>query len=657
MAWDDSLDPNGVHYAIAASEHRRIGVLAGPGTGKTRYGLMRRVARLLEQHKCSPQEILLLTFTRTAAHDLVTKLEDLGVPGANQVAASTVHGFCLGLLQREAILKITQRQPRMLLEHEVNYMLRDLGEGFGDMDERRERLWAFEAGWARATADHPGLAIDPADQSFEVRTIGWLRHHRAMLIGEVVPLAYRYLVNNPQAEERTRFRHVIVDEYQDLNTLEQRLIDLLVGPDASLCVSGDDDQSIYRFRWAHPEGVQIFVTDPNTERHDISVCGRCPAPILTMANSLIAHAPARNKPELICGQATPGSVAIVQWAELDAEVQGLVAAITSDIGQGIRQPGDFIVLVNRRRVGYRIRDALAAQEIDARSFFQDDALRSSSRAQASFAVLRLLANPDDRPSLRVWLGLEDADGRRDAYARLQERATTLAISEYETLTRIRQGSISFSGTALLRRFETLADKLESLHDATPTRVIEELFAPADPELADLRELALGLLPSVADVSSLEDELLRSITQPEVPQRPDYLRVMSLHKSKGLTSPVVVIATALDGIIPTIRAKLSEQEKDASYAEQRRLFYVAITRSSDELIISGPKRLSFADAKGLGANVGRPRYVQGVLVAECISTPYLDELGPTRPAAKRGEQWLAERVAPSRRRAHRAVARR
>ena len=121
--------------------------------------------------------------------------------------------------------------------------------------------------------------------------------------------------------------------------------------------------------------------------------------------------------------------------------------------------------------------------------------------------------------------------------------------------------------------------------------------------------------------------------------------MSLHKSKGLTSPVVVIAAALDGIIPTIKAKLSPDEQEAAYAEQRRLFYVALTRSSDELIISSAKQLTFAEARGLGAKAGRPRKAKGALVTQAVATPYLAELGPDKPTPVRGEDWLAERHAP------------
>lgn len=644
VAWDDGLDPHGPHYAIAASNHRRIGILAGPGTGKTTYGLMRRIARLLEQGACAPEEILALNFTRTAAQDLVSKLEDIGSPGANRVVASTIHGFSLRLLQKEGVLAATGRQLRMLLEHETYYLLRDIGDAFGDMDAREKLLSAFEAGWARGETEHPGAPSDPTDRSFEALVISWLRHHRAMLIGEVVPIAYQYLKDNPYAEERTKFRHIIVDEYQDLNTLEQQLADLLVGPDAALCVAGDDDQSIYRFRWAHPEGVQIFVADSKTERHEITHCGRCPAPVLDIANALMRAAPGRNKAELTCAQATPGRVDVVQWDDLGEEIEGLVSAVVVDVNEGRRQPGDFIILVNRRKVGYRIKDALIGQDVVARSFFQDDALRRSADAQAGLATLRLLGDPEDRPSLRVWLGLGEADGRAKAYARLRQLADSLRLSEYETMLRVHQKQIGTPSVALSRRFQELQNVLAGLADQDLTKIVDVLFPARDPDLTSVRELAQGLIPTVGTPRALAEELVRAITQPEVPQSPDFVRVMSLHKSKGLTSPVVIIATAVDGVIPTLKSNLPEDEREASYNEQRRLFFVAITRSSDELVISGPKRMTYADARGVGARIGKSwRRRDGELIAECFATPYIRELGQHQPPAQLGLEWLAHRT--------------
>lgn len=643
MPWDDSLDPNGVHYRIAASDHPRIGVLAGPGTGKTRYALMRRVARLVEQRRCEPEEILLVTFTRTAAQDLVSKLEELRIPGIDRVLAGTLHGFCLGLLQRDAVLQATRRVPRMLLEHEADLMLRDIGAGFGDIYERRRRLKAFEAGWARRAADHPGLALAPDDQSFEAQVVSWLRHHRAMLIGEVVPLAYQYLRNHPAAEERTRFRHVIVDEYQDLNRLEQELTDLLVDPGAAICVFGDDDQSIYRFRYAHPEGIVQFVVDGATERHDIDQCGRCPQLILNMANRLMHAAPGRAKGDLVCTQESPGTVAIVQWESLSAEIEGVVAAIIHDVHSHAREPGDFIVLVHRRRIGYRIRDALSAADIQARSFFLDDALRQSPRAQLALALLRLLGDRTDRASLRVWLGFGDQTGRASAYARLREAALPLGISEYDLLGRVSRGEVRLAVSALTRRYRDLEDRLAAMEDRTLLEVVELLFPEDDPDIRGLREEALGLAGLAGTVRALADELVRAISQPEIPQSPDFVRIMSLHKSKGLTSKVVHVVTALDGVIPTIPDAADEEERAASYNEHRRLFYVAITRSCDELLISYPWQMDFADATQNMVRIRRVRTVSGQRIADCLATPYLRELGDTAPAPVVGRVWLEHRL--------------
>jgi hypothetical protein len=170
MTWSEDL--SGPHLRIAASDSSRIGVLAGPGTGKTSYGLMRRVARLLEEG-VPPDEILLISFTRTAAHDLRTKVANLGVEGAEEVRATTLHAYCFGLLQRDAVLAITGRTPRPLLDHEVDMMLRDISGDFGTLAERRQRLRAYEAGWAREASAHPGSA-EPEDDEFGRNVLRWL---------------------------------------------------------------------------------------------------------------------------------------------------------------------------------------------------------------------------------------------------------------------------------------------------------------------------------------------------------------------------------------------------------------------------------------------------------------------------------------------------
>jgi DNA helicase II / ATP-dependent DNA helicase PcrA len=108
------------------------------------------------------------------------------------------------------------------MDFELRFLLQDLsGAGFGTIHDKRRRLKAFEAAWARLQDDEPGWPADPIDRAFQSALLDWLTFHNAMLIGELVPEALRYLRNNPMAPERTEFRYVLVDEYQDLNVAEQ----------------------------------------------------------------------------------------------------------------------------------------------------------------------------------------------------------------------------------------------------------------------------------------------------------------------------------------------------------------------------------------------------------------------------------------------------
>jgi len=158
MKWDEGIQSP--HKDIASSTSRRIGVLAGSGTGKTSFGLIRRVVRLLE-NGVPGDRILLISFTRVAAADLRDKIATLDAPGVESIRATTLHGYCFGVLQNEAVLVITGRVPRILLDHEVDLMLRDIGDHFGRIHDRRRRLEALAAGWARTRDGVKGRGWSP----------------------------------------------------------------------------------------------------------------------------------------------------------------------------------------------------------------------------------------------------------------------------------------------------------------------------------------------------------------------------------------------------------------------------------------------------------------------------------------------------------------
>lgn len=638
MSWDDDL--TGPHLEIARSDSDRIGILAGPGTGKTAYGLMRRVARLIEQG-VDPGEILLVSFTRTAAHDLRAKIASLGVEGAESVRATTLHSYCFSLLMRDAVLAITRRTPRPLLDHEADVMLRDLPNGFGNLEEKRARLHAYEAGWARTITEHPLQMPDEGDLDFESAMMRWLRYHRAMLIGEVVPIAHAYLRDNPMVEELERYKHVVVDEYQDLNALEQALLNL-IAQNGKLCIAGDDDQSIYGFRYANPEGIVHFCESDEVQNIEIDVCGRCPRTVLAMANELIGHAPGRTKSELRALQETDGVVSIVQWADLDEEVEGITAAIAASVQQGQREAGDILILVNRQRIGEMLRKRLAELEVPAHSFFSQESV-STDEARQALATLRLAVS-DDLVSLRVILGIGDAQARAAAYQRLTAYCQENNKTEWEVLNALRQGErLSIRIPAFVQRFNSVMAFLDALDRDNLAGVVDELFPDDVAELEALRDIALEELTEAEGLDELCKAIVTRVTQQDVPENPDFVRIMSLHKSKGLTSPVVYLAGMVDGIVPTIRSAADETEAEEAFCEQRRLLYVALTRAAQELVISSSIRMEIGTAMSLGVRVVRERIrrVAGELMAPTVASPYISEMAVSAPTPIRGVDWLRD----------------
>ena len=213
---------------------------------------------------------------------------NVGVPGCEHTGLETsLAGY--GIFSAQHVLQAIGRVPRPLNKFEMEPLLYDLSAGFGKKRARRKRIRAYEAAWARLQHEQPGHAVNADDQAFENELLAWLRFHRGMLIGEITPYVYRYLRDNPAAPERGLYAQLHVDEYQDLNRAEQAVIDLL-GEGGDICIVGDDDQSIYRFKFAHPAGIWDFqLTHEGTDDHEILECRRCPTRVVEMANALIAH--------------------------------------------------------------------------------------------------------------------------------------------------------------------------------------------------------------------------------------------------------------------------------------------------------------------------------------------------------------------------------
>ena len=639
MPWDDGLQ--GQALQIAATPNSPLCVVAGPGTGKT-FALMRRLTRLLEVGQAVPGRILACTFTRTAAEDITRSISQLGVTGAEMVLTQTVHGFCFSMLSAQDVLEATGRVPRPLLRFEERFLLQDLAKtGLGGVRACSKKLQAFSAAWARLQHDVPGWPHDASDQVYQSALSTWLRFHEAILIGELIPEGIKYLRNNPLSPYRTMFDHMLVDEYQDLNRAEQHLVDLLASD--NLVIVGDEDQSIYSFKHAHPEGIVEFPgTHPNTEEVGLDHCRRCPQTVVALANALIAHNDTRSNRQLRPMLGNPmGEIHVVQWNSMQEEACGIAAFIKARIDAGSVEPGNVLVLAPRREFGYLVRDQLGALGVPAHSFFGEQLLDGDpkklgeSEAQQAMALLALLSNPGDRVALRCWCGFGNSSLSDGAWSRLRSHCESSGDSPWQALEKLTTNTLQLPHTSyIVARFKTLQALIATLSSATGQVLVDAVLPSTESWVAPFVEIASSLEQDDFGPKELGDAFRQSIAQPEMPTDVDYVRIMSLHKSKGLTADLVVVCGCLQGLIPSIEAAAAPQEQHRTIEEQRRLFYVAITRTRQTLVVSSVTRLPSASAFKMRA---RTRQTIGG-TTQTVASQFIHELGSQCPAAVTGQQF-------------------
>lgn len=648
MSWNTGL--TGTHLQIAQSTSPRLRVMAGPGTGKS-FAMKRRIARLIEVDNVAPERILAVTFTRTAAADLKRELHEMDILGCENIRAGTVHAFCFHLLLANEVFGFLERVPRGLLSFskskifrfEAEPLIEDVGSlgNFGTKREITKRIRAFEADWARLQHEQPGWPDDPTDQAFHQALTSWLRFHRGILIGELVPEALRYLRNNPASPAFQAYDHIVVDEYQDLNRAEQELIDVLAAG-RHLSIVGDVDQSIYRFRHAHPEGIFDFSNrHQNVEDRTLEECQRCGEAIVTVSDNVILRnyppaTPHRLLP--IQPQSMPATVHVVQWKSLKEEAKGVSAFISHLVTERGIGAGYILVLSPRRLIANEIKKYLAAPEVGIASHsFYNDKLLEPDEAQLAMTKLQLLSDPQDRIGLRFWLGAGSPSWLRGQYASLRAYCEQHAEAPFHVLDRVSRGQLQLAGVnKLTARYQVLQAELTRLGQLNVSELFDDLFSTGTEWADPIRELVTGKLDGIQDPEGLLDLLRTEITQPEMPAEGDFVRLMSLHKSKGLTSRVTIIVGCIRGLLPFVDDELTSAEALAHIQEQRRLFYVALTRAKEILVLSSAASCPRQLAHKIGAIVRGGNSQTG----KTIACEFLEELGPQALPAHLGTTWAA-----------------
>lgn len=658
MPWNDDLDKGTPAFNLASTDSQTIRAVAGPGSGKS-FAIKRRVARLLEEG-LQPDQILAITFTRTAAQDLKREISSLGIAGAEEVHSRTLHSHALKILMQADVLERTGRKPRMVIEHEIAPALRDIDRPeFEGVKEKKKLLDSYLAAWACLQTDTPGFVKDKTQELFESDFIGWLSEHKGILVGEVVPVAIDFLRNNPASQEIGKYRAILVDEYQDLNRSEQEFIRLIRG-NADIVIVGDDDQSIYGFKFAHPEGIQeIDKLHGDFEDIPFNECRRCPKQVTLMASALISKNPNRTLGDLVPhAKNHDGIVEIIQWNTYEEELEGISKIIISELEKGEIRPEDVLVLAPRRRIGYRLRDNLIAAGLPVKSYFRESAI-SKDQVRRAYSLLNFLANPTDSISLRYLIGFGSADFRKTQYSRLCQLASDNKLSLVETLQNILKGKIEETGVkTIVEEYRKVLTSLTTIKKeiiSDPIEAFQNLFiktADDEVEFYELNQLYKNAIEEIGtevietDPNEFENwfkeifsTLQESIAMPDSPEDIDHIRIMSLHASKGLSAKFVVLCSMIDHLMPFLPNELSKEEVIHQIQEQRRLFYVAITRCkaskeyAGRLIISSFMSIFGLDAVRMGIPTN-PKFQLGV-----SSTRYLKEFGLTAPKPILGDTLL------------------
>ncbi|EFF92678.1 ATP-dependent DNA helicase PcrA [Streptomyces sp. e14] len=608
-------------------------IVAGAGSGKTRV-LTHRIAYLLAERGVHPGQILAITFTNKAAGEMKERVEHLVGPRANAMWVMTFHSACVRILRRESkrlgftssfsIYDAADSKRLMAL------VCRDL-----DLDPKRYPPKSFSAkisNLKNELIDEEDFAAQATD-GFE-KTLAQayalyqsrLREANALDFDDLIMTTVNLLRAFPDVAEhyRRRFRHVLVDEYQDTNHAQYALVRELVGtaehpvdvppseadvPPAELCVVGDADQSIYAFRGATIRNILQFEEDyPDATTILLEQNYRSTQTILSAANAVIERNESR-RPKNLWTNAGAG-----------ARITGYVADTEHDEAQFVADEIDRLTDAGEAKAGdvavfYRtnaqsrvfeeifIRVGLPYKVVGGVRFYERKEVRDV------LAYLRVLANPEDSVPLRRILNVPKRGIGERAEAMVDALAQREKISFPQALRRVDEayGMAARSANAV-KRFNTLMEELRTIVEsgAGPATILEavlertgylaELQSSTDPQdetrIENLQELAAVALEFEQErgegepvaLSEFLEQVALVADSDQIPDEEDgdgVITLMTLHTAKGLEFPVVFLTGMEDGVFPHMRALGQVKELE----EERRLAYVGITRARERLYLT------------------------------------------------------------------------
>lgn len=611
-------------------------VLAGPGTGKSAT-VVAWIERLLSDPE--PPRVKLLTFTRAATGELAKKVSEH--PHLASQRPGTIHSFSISVLLRNSGVGEFPEPLRLADDWENDKIIYPtLGHRISVPTTRVRRLFQeLASAWeSLAPAEDPKVT-----QAERARFLAaWQEHRRILgytLLSEL-PFALRNALRDHPDLEGADYDILIVDEYQDLNACDLEVLRLISERGCRIVGVGDDDQSIYSFRKAHPEGIRRFPTDyPGCADYPLSITHRCGSRIIAWASFVIEGDLSRSpdKRRLTPKEGSPpGEVALLSFAGHVAEPRGIATLVEKLVNEEGLKPEDVLVLLRSDRYGHfsaPIKAALQAKRIPCSNPEYVAEVLGEDENRRLLAVLRLLINRTDSLAWATLFKLTRGIGNA-FISHIYEFARSRHGQFGEVVVEEVQEDFVGAPPASRNRAKALVNDVlrwieaQEVPESTPddgwSSWIGEISQdnPISTLRPDLEELLNGIEELVEIDSTLDRYLgqIRPLAKDKAQNELKGVRIMTMSASKGLTVEAAILGGLEEGIIP---------REDAQPEEERRLLYVAMTRSKRFLFGTWARR-----RRGPTARAGRAR------VGDRRNLTHLLEGGPV--GSENGESYILNR---------------
>ncbi len=608
MSRDDLLEGlNPAQYEAVTHTDGPLLVVAGAGSGKTRV-LTHRIAHLIDEHRVSPYQVLAITFTNKAAAEMRERVGRLVGPVAQKMWVSTFHSACVRILRRDAQLLGYPSQFTIYDQADAvrltTYVIRDLG-----LDPKRFPPRAVHAAVSalkndgRSPYDATEMAQVIYDRKIaEVFTEYQARLHRAgaMDFDDLLGVTVELLRTEPEvlADYQNRFRHVLVDEYQDTNVVQNDLVVLLAEEHRNVCVVGDSDQSVYRFRGADMRNILEFETAfPDATVVVLEQNYRSTQTILDAANAVISRNQARKPKELWTESGAGDKIVRFQGEDETDEAQWITREMSRLHDGGDLRWSDMAVFY-RTNAQSRVleeqflRSGVPYRVVGGTRFYDRREIKDA------MAYLKAVVNPTDEVSVKRVLNVpkrgvgDQTVGRLDAFARSH------GITFVDALRRWDEAGVAARSARGIEAFLSLLDDLAADLSVGPASLFESILErsgyleelSAEPSIEnESRAENLAELVGMSREFATVDEFLEQVSlvadtdqlpDPDDPSETGVV-MMTLHAAKGLEFPVVFMAGMEEGVFPHMRALTEPAELE----EERRLCYVGITRAREHLYLT------------------------------------------------------------------------